>query len=299
MEHFDWGLPVAIDLFAAGMGAAAFMVAVIADLAGSKKFTSIRLTGAIIAPWPAILGVLLLVVDLGRPLRFWEMILKRGAGVGIAPGLEAPYLMFNPGSAMSWGTWILSLFVIISLIYLVISIIAIPFSWGEIATKVVGIIGLPFALLVTTYTGVLISATSNALWSNYLLPFVFVSSAIVTGIAAIVFILAILKMLKLLEEDFIPGLEKLNGTMIIVLLISLVLFIILGITQPPMLALIASAKVGILFWLFAIILGILIPLMFSFKKEGNPAATSFIISILILLGGFFLRYVILIAGQIA
>lgn len=299
MEHFDWGLPVAIDLFAAGMGAAAFMVAVIADLAGSKKFTSIRLTGAIIAPWPAILGVLLLVVDLGRPLRFWEMILKRGAGVGIAPGLEAPYLMFNPGSAMSWGTWILSLFVIISLIYLVISIIAIPFSWGEIATKVVGIIGLPFALLVTTYTGVLISATSNALWSNYLLPFVFVSSAIVTGIAAIVFILAILKMLKLLEEDFIPGLEKLNGTMIIVLLISLALFIILGITQPPMLALIASAKVGILFWLFAIILGILIPLMFSFKKEGNTPATSFVISILILLGGFFLRYVILIAGQIA
>lgn len=299
MEHFDWGLPVAIDLFAAGMGAAAFMVAVMADLAGSKKFTSIRLTGAIIAPWPAILGVLLLVVDLGRPLRFWEMILKRGAGVGIAPGLEAPYLMFNPGSAMSWGTWILSLFVIISLIYLVISIIAIPFSWGEIATKVVGIIGLPFALLVTTYTGVLISATSNALWSNYLLPFVFVSSAIVTGIAAIVFILAILKMLKLLEEDFIPGLEKLNGTMIIVLLISLVLFIILGITQPPMLALIASAKVGILFWLFAIILGILIPLMFSFKKEGNTPATSFVISILILLGGFFLRYVILIAGQIA
>ena len=295
MEHLDWGLPVAIDLFAAGMGAAAFLVAVMADLAGSKKFTSIRLTGAIIAPWPAILGVLLLVVDLGKPLRFWEMILKRGDGLSIVP----PFLMFNPGSAMSWGTWILSLFVIISLIYLIISIIAIPFSWGGIATKTIGIIGLPFALLVTTYTGVLISATSNALWSNYLLPLVFVSSAIVTGIAAIVFILAILKMLKLLEEDFIPGLEKLNGTMIIVLLISLALFIILGITQPPMLALIASVKVGILFWLFAIILGILIPLMFSFKKEGNTPTTSFIISILILLGGFFLRYVILIAGQIA
>ena len=295
MVHHDWGLPVAIDLFAAGMGAAAFLVAVMADLAGSKKFTSIRLTGAIIAPWPAILGVLLLVVDLGRPLRFWEMILKRGDGLSIAP----PYLMFNPGSAMSWGTWILTLFVIISLIYLIVSIIAIPFSWGEIATKTIGIIGLPFALLVTTYTGVLISATSNALWSNYLLPLVFVSSAVVTGIAAIVCILAILKMLKLLEEDFIPGLEKLNGVMILVLLASLVLFIVLGIMQPQMLTLIASAKLGIMFWLFAVILGILIPLMFSFKKEGNAAGTSFIISLLILLGGFFLRYVILMAGQIA
>lgn len=299
MEHFDWGLPVAIDLFAAGMGAAAFLVAVMADFAGSKKFTSIRLTGAIIAPWPAILGVLLLIVDLGRPLRFWEMILKRGVGYGIAPSLAPPYLMFNPGSAMSWGTWILSLFVIISLIYLIVSIIAIPFSRGGIVTKTIGIIGLPFALLVTTYTGVLISATSNALWSNYLLPLVFVSSAVVTGIAAIIFILSILKMLKLLEEDFIPGLEKLNGIMIIVLLISLVLFIILGIMQPPMLALIASAKAGILFWLFTVTLGIIIPLIFSFKKGGNTPATSFVISILILLGGFFLRYVILIAGQIA
>jgi polysulfide reductase chain C len=263
------------------MGAAAFLVAVMADLAGSKKFTSIRLTGAIIAPWPAILGVLLLVVDLGQPLRFWRM------------------LGFYPTSAMSWGTWILTIFVIIALIYLIVSIIAIPFSWGEIATKTIGIIGLPFALLVTTYTGVLISATSNALWSNYSLPFVFVSSAVVTGIAAIVCILAILKMLKLLEEDFIPGLEKLNGIMIIVLLASLVLFIILGIMQPQMLALIASAKLGILFWLFAVILGILIPLMFSFKKEGNPAGTSFIISLLILVGGLFLRYAILMAGQIA
>ena len=295
MVHHDWGLPVAIDLFAAGMGAAAFLVAVMADLAGSKKFTSIRLTGAIIAPWPAILGVLLLVVDLGRPLRFWEMILKRGEGLSITP----PYLMFNSGSAMSWGTWILTLFVIISLIYLIVSIIAIPFSWGEVATKTIGIIGLPFALLVTTYTGVLISATSNALWSNYLLPLVFVSSAVVTGIAAIVCILAILKMLKLLEEDFIPGLEKLNGVMILVLLASLVLFMVLGIMQPQMLVLIASAKLGIMFWLFAVILGILIPLMFSFKKEGNPAGTSFIISLLILLGGLFLRYVILMAGQIA
>ena len=124
MEHFDWGLPVAIDLFAAGMGAAAFLVAVMADLAGSKKFTSIRLTGAIIAPWPALLGVLFLIVDLGRPFRFWEMLFKRQVGYGAIPSVAPPYLMFNPGSAMSWGTWILTLFVIIALIYLIISIVA-------------------------------------------------------------------------------------------------------------------------------------------------------------------------------
>ena len=97
MEHYNWGLPIAIDLFTAGMGAAAFMVAVVADLKSNKKFDSVRFTGAIIAPWPVILGVLLLIVDLGKPLRFWEMMLRRGEGLS----LEAPYLMFNGGSTMS------------------------------------------------------------------------------------------------------------------------------------------------------------------------------------------------------
>lgn len=296
MEYYNWGLPVAIDLFAAGMGAAAFIVAVMADLAGAKKYTRIRLTGAFIAPWPVILGVLLLVVDLGNPHRFWEMILRRGEGLSLAP----PYLMFNIGSTMSWGTWILSLFVIISLVYLIVCIISIPFSWGKIATKTVGLIGLPFALLVTTYTGVLISVTSNELWNSYLLPVLFVSSAAATGVAAVVFLLAILKMFKIsdTEESFIPDLEKMNGWIIVFLLVILALFVLLGIQTAPMQAMIGT-QFGLLFWIGIIGLGMIIPLVVGFKKGERTAHTSLIVSALVLLGGFFLRYVILIAGQIA
>lgn len=294
MAHINWGLPVALDLFAAGMGAAAFLVAVTADLAGSKRYTSVRLTGAFIAPWPVLLGVLLLVVDLGNPQRFWEMVLRRGAGLR----LEAPYLMLNPGSTMSWGTWILSLFVIISLVYLIVCIISIPFSWGEALTKVVGIIGLPFALLVTTYTGVLISATSNELWSSLLLPALFVTSALSTGIAGIVFILALLKMFNVsAESTFIPELEKVNGWVIGALLIILALFIIMGIQGDPMKAMI-GLKYGILFWIGIVGLGLILPLVIGFKKGVRTAHTSLIVSALVLLGGFFLRYVILYAGQL-
>ena len=59
MEHLNWGLPVALDLFLAGMGAAAFMLAVMADFAGGRRYRSVSITGAAIAPWPVILGVLL------------------------------------------------------------------------------------------------------------------------------------------------------------------------------------------------------------------------------------------------
>ncbi len=116
-EHLNWGLPLIIDLFAAGMGAGAFMVAAVADLASNKKrYRDISLAGAFIAPWPAIIGVLLLVVDLGNPQRFWEMVLKRGDGVLT---LEAPLVMFAPSSVMSWGTWVLSIFICVSLAYII------------------------------------------------------------------------------------------------------------------------------------------------------------------------------------
>ena len=159
MEQYDWGLPLAINLFAAGLGAAMYMVAVAANLAGGRKYRRISTTGALIAPWPVILGVILLIVDLGKPGRFWEMMLRRSHET---LGIEG--IMFNASSTMSLGTWILILFVLGSLLYMVVAVLAWPFKWAEKLQKVLGVIGLPIALAVTIYTGVLLSATSNSLW---------------------------------------------------------------------------------------------------------------------------------------
>ena len=63
------------------------------DVAYDDLDRAVSITGALLAPWPVILGVLLLVVDLGRQLRFYEMLLRPG------PGL----LMFSPTSTMSIG----------------------------------------------------------------------------------------------------------------------------------------------------------------------------------------------------
>jgi polysulfide reductase chain C len=273
------------------------MVAVVAGLTGNKKYGSVRLTGAIIAPWPAILGVLLLVLDLGNPQRFWEMILRRGHGLSLAP----PYLMFNPGSVMSWGVWILTIFVILSLIYLVVVVLTVPFSWGEGIAKAVGLICLPFALLVATYTGVLISATSNPMWATPLLPVLFVTSALVSGVAAVVFVLALLGALKVLDQGdggVVPAMERFNGRAIVFLLVVLALYVLSGIKAAPM-AVMIGARFGILFWIVVVGLGLIVPLVVSYKKGARSATTSLIVSALVLVGGFFLRYVILVSGQLA
>lgn len=296
MEHYAWGAPVAIDLFLAGLGAAMFMIAVVASLAGGKKYRRITTTGALVAPWPVLLGVILLIIDLGRPGRFWEMILMRGEALN---RLESPFIMFKIGSTMSIGIWLVVVLIIVSFIYLIVTILAFPFKWAEKLQKIVGVIGVPFALLVTTYTGVLIAASNNALWNNWLLPVVFVSSAIVTGIAGLIAVLAFLQILK---KDSAIGsevnrLERLNSRVILFQLAMVILFIIIGIGSASMRAMIGSAF-GLLWWIGVILLGSLVPLLVGFKGGTKSPSVAVLVSMLVLLGGFSLRYAILIGGQI-
>jgi len=293
--HVNWAVPVALDLFLAAMGAGAFMLAVMADLAGGRRYRRISTAGALLAPGLAIIGLVLLIVDLGVPWRFWEMILKRGE----TGGLESPYLMFKFSSSMSIGTWIMTFFIILALIYIVATILAWPFRWGGTVKKIVGILGLPFALLVTIYTGVLLSATTNPLWNTPWLPPVFVASGLTTGAALLIFVLALLQIrrgLGVVEDEQIPRLEKLNSRIMIFQLVALVLFIVFGITSKAMISVIGLGY-GVLWWVCVVGLGLIVPLVFGFRGKPRLAGCSLVSSGLVLVGGFLLRYVILFAGQ--
>lgn len=290
MEHLNWGLPVALDLFLAGLGAGAFMLAVGAQLANDRKYRAVSLTGALIAPWPVILGVLLLVIDLGRPTRFWEMLLRKGDGI----------LMFNINSTMSIGTWLLTAFVILSLVHIVVSLATIPFKWGKIARAVSGLVGLPVALMVSTYTGVLLSAARSELWSIPVLPMVFVPSAIASGVAAVIFILALGRVIEPATpgESNIPGLERLTGGVLIFQLVAMIIFMALGLGMPAMKTMIGPGY-GLLWWVGIIGLGVIVPLVAGYAPKARSAQISLVVSALVLLGGFFLRYAILVVGQAA
>jgi len=290
MGHVNWGLPLAFDLFFAGLGASAFMLAVMVDLAKDKRFRTINTVGAIVAPWPVILGVLLLVIDLGNPHRFWEMIFRRGEG----------FLMFGTGSPMSWGVWFLTIFVILSLIYLVVTILTLPFPRGGVVKKVFGIIGMPFALLVTVYPGVLLAGSPPyKVWSTFVLPIVFVASAIATGIATVIFIMVLPRAFRIAGKAnlSIPKLERLNSGVIVLQLVAIIVFILAKVSSEQMKMLIGSANYGILWWLFVIVLGSVVPIIYGFTGKTEKPQASLIISALVLLGGFFMRYTILMAGQ--
>ena len=289
MEHIIWGIPVAFDLFLAGLGAGALLIAIAADLFGGRQYERITRTGAVIAPWPVIVGVVLLVIDLGRPLRFWELLFRRGPG----------FVMFNPDSVMSIGVWLLTIFVILSLVYGALVLFGWPFTWGKKARQGVGMIGLVISLLVAVYTGVLLASTANPLWNTVLLPAVFSVSALSTGIAAVVFVLSFTHIYgaRAKVDPSIPELEKINSRVISLELLIVALFVLVRITSPSLRMILGSAY-GLLWWVGIIGLGLVVPLLFGIKGKVRKPQTSVVVAALVVLGSFFLRYVILIGGQI-
>ena len=99
--HIHWNWIVAIDLFAAGMSAGAFIISATAYFLGRERYATITRIGAYIAPFPVIVGILALIYDLERPQLFWRL-----------------FLTFRPTSVMSLGSWLLLFFSVFSMAHL-------------------------------------------------------------------------------------------------------------------------------------------------------------------------------------
>jgi formate-dependent nitrite reductase membrane component NrfD len=98
----------------------------------------------------------------------------------------------------------------------------------------------------------------------------------------------------------IPKLERLNSFVIICQLVALVGFI-LALAEskhPDKIYWMMDQGFKFIWWIGVVGLGLVLPLVFGFKKEERKLSISLLMSALVLLGGFFLRYVIVVAGQI-
>ncbi|MCK4926806.1 polysulfide reductase NrfD, partial [Candidatus Aerophobetes bacterium] len=81
------------------------------------------------------------------------------------------------------------------------------------------------------------------------------------------------------------------------LLVMVAVFVVLGMASPQMRMILGSGY-GLLWWVGIIGLGLVVPLIFGIKGRVRRPQTSAVVAALVLLGSFFLRYVILLGGQI-
>ena len=96
MHEPVWEFLIVNYLFFGGLSAGLYFVSGLATWLtedGQPAFPRIARWGALLAPWPVSLGSILLIFDLGKPLRFWKL-----------------FVHFRWQSPMSIGSWLLVLF---------------------------------------------------------------------------------------------------------------------------------------------------------------------------------------------
>ncbi len=157
---WEWEIPW--YFFAGGLAGASSSLALVARLAGNERLARrahlAALGGAAVSP-------ALLIADLGRPERFYEML-----------------RVFKPTSPMSVGTWILTFFGPAAGLAAAHDLLKVFPRLGRFAETLSALLGLPLA----TYTAVLVADTSVPVWheARRELPLVFAASSAASAGAA-------------------------------------------------------------------------------------------------------------------
>jgi formate-dependent nitrite reductase membrane component NrfD len=157
-------LLIACYLFLGGAAGGAFCVAAIAEFRSKYKALA-KWAGFVSAP-AIIVGLLFLILDLGRP--------------------ERAYLVFtNTGSSiMTWGSMLIAAFTVLTVVYVSFWSGLFPWSSWTKGRRMTAAVGLPFAVGTMIYTGLLIGAApGRPLWSFSLIPVVFAVGGLSAGIA--------------------------------------------------------------------------------------------------------------------
>ena len=303
----EWGWMVAIYLFLGGLGAGALVVASIFELSGKRyefDFCAVTLVGATIAGPVVAAGTVLLIFDLGAGLR---------------EPLRIPYMYTHVASVMTWGVWILTLFIPISFAYGFLEIAdTYPSVWDWVTKRLGFLSSFPMrpvkkvlAAVGGVLAGVLISTVGPAVpfWSTPLLPFIdvpnlpllFLVSALSTGVGLTVDLAATLsipdmshrvKRLPLIHLAMI-GLETL---LVGLLLISA--FLSGGAAAEAAREIVVGVH-SLVFWLLIIIPGFVFPFVvhaYAAGLGGHSALSGLGSGIGIVVGGLFLRYLIIVSG---
>ncbi len=175
LQRPPWSHLVAGYFFFGGISSGAFTIGALANLAGGKRRAKLAQSAHYVAFVTLLPCPPLLIADLGRPVLFHHML-----------------RIFKPSSPMNLGAWTLMVHGTGSTLAALVSLAQdgkLPLVGRLIARipeHLVSAGGLPSALTLGGYTGVLLGTTSIPVWyTSPLLGALFMASSLSTGTAAV------------------------------------------------------------------------------------------------------------------
>jgi formate-dependent nitrite reductase membrane component NrfD len=285
MQH-DWGWLIAVYLFLGGVGGGAYTIAGINSFMGTD-LTFSTTVGLWIA-FPALLiGTIFLIADLGSPIR------------AVLAGMKPKT------SWIARGTWIISIFMVLSFLHLIL------LQYTNVASSAGGknmidtltIVGIIFAIGTMAYTGILLGASKGIpFWRSGVVPLVFVVSATVTGHFAIMLGISLfgddgitLSLIKTMSVEAVG--------LVILEVLAILFYLQAAYRQPDPRESAERILRKRMFVIGYIILGLVAPaiiMMIVYGTEAGSGVSGMVIigAILGLLGGLILRQSVLICGAL-
>lgn len=302
-----WHWPIALYLFLAGLSSGAMMTALSVEWMNKNKkapWDAFVRAGVLLAPFSIIIGLIILIFDLTKPLNFYQLLIT-----------------YNLKSVMSLGVLLLLFYTPLSLAYAIIrfrSTLEHSFLGGIV--RIFGALldflernslwfgRLVFAIAggVGVYTGFLLSAIQTfPLYNSPILPILFLASGLSSGIAACI-CFGLIFFEKEVSKDTTKYLLTMDLRVIpIESLLLFALFVGLyfqgGEKAVAAITSLTSGTWAGIFWICVVGFSVVVPSVIALTALKNHAyKVNFILlnSLSIMIGVFALRMYILYAGQI-
>jgi len=318
-----WSILVVVYPYLTGLVAGAFILASLVKVFNVKEVQSVYRLALLTALAFLLIAPLPLLLHLGHPVRSYEIFLS--------PNFTSAMAMF--GFVYAWYLMVVLLLEIwftyrrdivvwsqretgaMRWVHRVIALFSNDASdesvrFDKKMVKAITIIGIPSAFMLHGYVGFIFgSIKANPWWSSVLMPIVFLFSAIVSGIALVIFLYMVITPLRGEPIDM-PCLDKMSSYLFYAVIVDFSLelldFIHRLYQSEESIKILSEMVVNKLFislGIIQVLLGMLIPLsimvcikLFRFGPELRKLL-YFVSVILIQLGIFATRWNVVIGGQ--
>jgi len=290
MNNIVWGWEIVLYLWLAGMAGGAYATAyLVHNLNGRRHRTLLRLATYLSIPLFAV-GIFLLIIELGRPERFWHL-----------------FAAFRPSSVMWFGTYFLLIGTAVGVGLVIreaLEIGGIKIPNFDLVERIVTSLGFLFALIVVSYIGVVFTQTARPFWSGtFLLPWVFIASAFATGIGVLIIAFNVIPTSE--PPTVLPLLHRGLALFIGIDLGLLALEVVWHLAATPSaVAPLLAGALSPLFWVGLVVLGLAVPLALELRNLRTldlaraRGGGVLLAPALVILGGLVLRYIVVYSGQI-
>ncbi len=285
MRNLDsWGLYITMFMFLVGLSAGGLIISSVPRAFGMAGFGGISKVAVWTSICCTVIAALFVVVDLGQPLRIWELL---------------AYSNFT--SPLMWDIIVISTYLVLSIVYLWAMLRAEAGKVSPAALRVVSTVALVCAVLVHSVTAWIFGLQAGReFWHTALLAPWFVSSALVCGVALVLVVVVALRRAGYLalEQANVVKLAKLLGAFVMVDLYffgcDLLTSAFPGGSGAEVVAMLVSGPLAPFFWVE--IIGCTLAAAVCFVPRLRTSSLIVAASVLAIVGIFCKRVQLLVGG---